>query len=160
MAVSYKLSVFLMSVAGLAGSIRKKGFVERISSLSFSGEMVQIESDIHIAENGPLKEGEVVALGGHELKCQHVIHAVGPMWNGGTSGETEALIKCVENCLISANKLSCKSVALPAISTGNVSLFILTIQGFSSFQKLLVPRLCLTQHLNGYVITLKALVEY
>lgn len=59
--------------------------------------MVQIESDIHISENGPLKEGEAVALGGHELKCTYVIHAVGPMWNGGVHGEVSISILADSN---------------------------------------------------------------
>lgn len=51
--------------------------------------MVQIESDIYVAENGPLKDAQVIALGGHELKCDHVLHAVGPIWKDGISGEVQ-----------------------------------------------------------------------
>eukprot|EP01127_Copromyxa_protea_P017362 TRINITY_DN527_c0_g1_i4.p1 TRINITY_DN527_c0_g1~~TRINITY_DN527_c0_g1_i4.p1 ORF type:complete len:175 (-),score=9.07 TRINITY_DN527_c0_g1_i4:112-636(-) len=80
--------------------------------------MVQIESDIHISEHGPLKDGEVAVLGGHNLKCQHVIHAVGPIWNGGYKGEANILSICILNCLTAANGLSYKSIAMPAISTG------------------------------------------
>jgi len=93
--------------SGLAGAISKKG-----------GEMVQIESDIYYAEHGSLQEGEVVALGAHNLKCKHVIHAVGPTWNGGKQGEQLLLEMCVVASLEKANQLKLKSISLPAISTG------------------------------------------
>jgi O-acetyl-ADP-ribose deacetylase (regulator of RNase III) len=49
--------------------------------------MIQLESDIYFSEHGALQEGEIVVLGAHNLKCKHVIHAVGPTWNGGQQGE-------------------------------------------------------------------------
>jgi len=93
--------------SGLAGAISKKG-----------GEMVQLESDIYFSEHGALQEGEIVVLGAHELKCKHVIHAVGPTWNGGNQGEPLLLEMCVKACLVKANEMGMKSISLPAISTG------------------------------------------
>jgi len=93
--------------SGLAGAISKKG-----------GDMVQIESDIYFREHGALEEGDVVVLGGHNLKCKHVIHAVGPTWQGGQQGETILLEMCVLNCFKEASRLGLKSISLPAISTG------------------------------------------
>lgn len=80
--------------------------------------MIQVESDIYFSEHGPLQEGEIVVLGAHELKCKHVIHAVGPTWQGGNQGEPLLLEMCVKACLVKANEMGLKSISLPAISTG------------------------------------------
>ena len=55
---------------------------------------------------------------GYRLPAQHVIHAVGPVWHGGSQGEDEALASCYRGSieLCRANDLA--SVAFPAISTG------------------------------------------
>jgi O-acetyl-ADP-ribose deacetylase (regulator of RNase III) len=52
------------------------------------------------------------------LPARHVIHAVGPVWHGGTNREDELLASCYRRALelCQANALS--SVAFPAISTG------------------------------------------
>ena len=47
-----------------------------------------------------------------------IIHAAGPEWKGGRWKEAEDLKKVVEGCLIEANKHNCKSIVIPAISTG------------------------------------------
>lgn len=48
----------------------------------------------------------------------HVIHTVGPVWNGGACGEQELLESCYRRCLEVADELGATSVAFPAISTG------------------------------------------
>jgi len=55
---------------------------------------------------------------GYRLPAQHVIHAVGPVWNGGGSGEEELLASCyrVAIDLAAAQKLA--SIGFPSISTG------------------------------------------
>jgi O-acetyl-ADP-ribose deacetylase len=55
---------------------------------------------------------------GYRLPASHVIHAVGPVWNGGGHGEDELLASCYRRSieLCRDNKLT--SVAFPAISTG------------------------------------------
>ncbi|EYB68964.1 hypothetical protein DEIPH_ctg012orf0023 [Deinococcus phoenicis] len=47
-----------------------------------------------------------------------VIHAVGPIWRGGTHGEAELLAGAYRESLRLAVENGCRSVALPAISTG------------------------------------------
>ena len=56
--------------------------------------------------------------GGHRLPARFVIHAVGPVWNGGQQGEDETLASCYRASLQLAEAHSCGSVAFPAISTG------------------------------------------
>lgn len=47
-----------------------------------------------------------------------MIHAVGPVWDGGARGESELLASCYRNALARADEVGARSVALPAISTG------------------------------------------
>ncbi len=65
-----------------------------------------------------LPSGEAVATGAGEMKCSYVIHTVGPVWQGGASGEPEKLASCYRNSLALAEQLKLKSLAFPAISTG------------------------------------------
>jgi O-acetyl-ADP-ribose deacetylase (regulator of RNase III) len=55
---------------------------------------------------------------GYRLPAKHVIHAVGPVWNGGGHGEDALLASCYLTAiaLCCANNLA--SIAFPAISTG------------------------------------------
>jgi O-acetyl-ADP-ribose deacetylase (regulator of RNase III) len=55
---------------------------------------------------------------GYRLPARHVIHAVGPVWQGGGSNEDELLASCYRTALdlAASNKLA--SLAFPAISTG------------------------------------------
>src|SRR2546430_17450019 len=62
--------------------------------------------------------GEARITGGHDLPARHVIHTVGPVWDGGHQGEDEALANCYRNSLRLAEEHNLKSVAFPAISTG------------------------------------------
>jgi O-acetyl-ADP-ribose deacetylase (regulator of RNase III) len=55
---------------------------------------------------------------GYRLPAKHVIHAVGPVWNGGGSREDELLAGCYRTALDLAATHSLASVAFPAISTG------------------------------------------
>jgi O-acetyl-ADP-ribose deacetylase len=55
---------------------------------------------------------------GHRLPARHVIHAVGPVWNGGTADEEALLASCYRSALDLAAAHRLASVAFPAISTG------------------------------------------
>ena len=55
---------------------------------------------------------------GYKLPAKHVIHAVGPVWNGGKHGEPELLASCYRTALTLAAEHGLQSIAFPAISTG------------------------------------------
>jgi O-acetyl-ADP-ribose deacetylase len=55
---------------------------------------------------------------GYGLPAKHVIHAVGPVWNGGAEGEDDLLASCYRAALDLAAADRLASIAFPAISTG------------------------------------------
>jgi O-acetyl-ADP-ribose deacetylase (regulator of RNase III) len=67
---------------------------------------------------GGCPPGEAKATSGYRLPVRHVIHTVGPVWSGGSSGEAETLAACHRNAIAIAAELGCRTVAFPAISTG------------------------------------------
>jgi len=66
----------------------------------------------------PCPTGEARITPGFDLLASHVIHAVGPVWHGGHSGEDEALAACYRSALTLARDHGLTSIAFPAISTG------------------------------------------
>ena len=87
-----------------------------------------VDGAIHRAAGPELQEacnriggcptGEARITGGYRLKARHVIHTVGPRWQGGDRGEPEQLASCYRNALRLAREHGCRTVAFPAISTG------------------------------------------
>jgi O-acetyl-ADP-ribose deacetylase (regulator of RNase III) len=67
---------------------------------------------------GGCPPGDARVTGGHGLRARWVIHAVGPVWEGGGRGEDEALASCYRRALDLAAERGARSVAFPAISTG------------------------------------------
>jgi O-acetyl-ADP-ribose deacetylase len=62
--------------------------------------------------------GDAKATPGFALAARFVIHTVGPIWEGGQSGEARLLASCYRRCLEVADELGVSSIAFPAISTG------------------------------------------
>ena len=62
--------------------------------------------------------GEARITGGHRLPARHVIHTVGPVWQGGGEGEAALLASCYRASLQLAAKRGLASLAFPAISCG------------------------------------------
>ncbi|MDH3699938.1 MAG: O-acetyl-ADP-ribose deacetylase [Alphaproteobacteria bacterium] len=62
--------------------------------------------------------GQAKITGGYCLAATHVIHTVGPVWQGGGRGEDDLLANCYRQSLARAAENDVASVAFPAISTG------------------------------------------
>ena len=62
--------------------------------------------------------GEARATRGHRLHARHVIHTVGPVWEGGNAGEAALLASCYRASLQLAGLRGANSIAFPAISCG------------------------------------------
>jgi O-acetyl-ADP-ribose deacetylase (regulator of RNase III) len=98
----------LMGGGGVDGAVHRKG-----------GDAILAECR-RIREtqfpNG-LPTGQAVITSGGRLKARHVIHTVGPVWDG--TGKSELLLRdCYFNSLSLAKSLGLGSIAFPAISTG------------------------------------------
>jgi len=70
------------------------------------------------ASLGGCPTGEARATGAGRLPARYVIHAVGPVWQGGTCGEGALLSSAYGRSLEIALDLGCRTVAFPALSTG------------------------------------------
>ncbi|HEX3997965.1 MAG TPA: macro domain-containing protein [Pirellulales bacterium] len=67
---------------------------------------------------GGCPTGEARITSGYLLPASYVIHAVGPIWDGGDMGEPELLAKCYRSALEIAADKRLADIALPCISTG------------------------------------------
>ena len=67
---------------------------------------------------GDIEPGQAVHTPAFRLKAKYIIHTVGPVWVDGKHGEKDILHSCYANSLSLADKLKCKSVAFPLISSG------------------------------------------
>jgi len=67
---------------------------------------------------GGCETGEAKITKGYLLPAKYIIHTVGPVWHGGSSGEEVKLANCYRNSLDLAFIYHCKTIAFPNISTG------------------------------------------
>ncbi|MFL9854968.1 O-acetyl-ADP-ribose deacetylase [Paraburkholderia madseniana] len=67
---------------------------------------------------GGCATGDAKITRGYQLPAKHVIHAVGPVWQGGARGEADLLASCYQRSLEVAHQAHCRSIAFPAISCG------------------------------------------
>ncbi len=89
------------------------GAIHRAGGPAIAEECRRIRS-----ERGSLSPGQAVATTAGRLWAAYVIHAVGPIWNGGHNREAEALSSCYCESMRIADELKLRSIAFPAISTG------------------------------------------
>ncbi|MBO9714038.1 O-acetyl-ADP-ribose deacetylase [Sphingomonas sp.] len=67
---------------------------------------------------GGCKPGQAKVTRGYRLPARHVIHTVGPVWQGGDKDEPETLASCYRQSLAIAAERGFETIAFPAISTG------------------------------------------
>jgi O-acetyl-ADP-ribose deacetylase (regulator of RNase III) len=67
---------------------------------------------------GGCATGDAKLTRGYRLPARYVIHAVGPVWHGGRSGEPGLLAACYRRCIEIAAAQGIRTLALPSISTG------------------------------------------
>ena len=67
---------------------------------------------------GGCATGSAKMTAGYRLPARHVIHAVGPVWEGGSHDEDELLASCYRTALGFARDQGMRSIAFPAISCG------------------------------------------
>lgn len=67
---------------------------------------------------GGCKTGQAKITKAYRLPCRHIIHTVGPVWNGGSHNEDDLLADCYQNSLKLAAEHNIRTIAFPSISTG------------------------------------------
>jgi O-acetyl-ADP-ribose deacetylase (regulator of RNase III) len=70
------------------------------------------------ARLGGCATGDAMATSGGRLPARYIVHAVGPVWRGGGSGEAELLASAHRRSVEVGAELGCRSIAFPAISCG------------------------------------------
>lgn len=97
----------LLGGGGVDGAIHRAG-----------GPEILAECQTIRARQGGCPTGQAVITGAGRLKALHVVHTVGPVWNGGTRGESDLLRACYQNSLYVAAHNGARTIAFPSISTG------------------------------------------
>ncbi len=82
------------------------------------GPQIALECGEWIRTHGEVTPGHAAITSGGRLPARHVIHAVGPVWHGGTSGEPELLARAYRSSMQLAEEHRLRSIAFPSISTG------------------------------------------
>lgn len=92
---------------GVCGAIHRAG-----------GPTIAEECRRIFEERGPLAHGESAITGAGKLPAKWVVHAVGPMWNGGGEGEADELAAAYRSAIALADDAGATSMTFPSISTG------------------------------------------
>ncbi len=90
---------------GVDGAIHRRG-----------GPAIMEETRRRYPEGCPTGSAVISTAG--ELPARWVIHAVGPVWRGGSHGEAQLLASAYRRSLELAQEHQCRSVAFPSLSTG------------------------------------------
>ena len=95
----------LVGGGGVDGAIHRRG-----------GPEIMRDTDARYPDGCPTGSAVISTAG--KLTAKYVIHAVGPVWSGGQRGEEELLVGAYRRSLELAAEHECRSIALPALSTG------------------------------------------
>lgn len=97
----------LLGGGGVDGAIHREG-----------GIRILEECRAILVRQGRCQAGEAVITSGGRLKARYVIHAVGPVWQGGEAEEERLLARAYGNSLRLALEHGIRTIAFPCISTG------------------------------------------
>jgi len=97
----------LIGGGGVDGAIRRAG-----------GPDIESECAAIRAARGGCPTGSAVITTAGRLAATHVIHAVGPIWQGGGHGEPALLASAYRSSLALAAEHGLHTIAFPSISTG------------------------------------------
>jgi O-acetyl-ADP-ribose deacetylase len=90
---------------GVDGAIHRRG-----------GPEIMRDTDARYPDGCPTGSAVISVAG--RLAAKFVIHAVGPVWRDGGHGEAELLAAAYRRSLELAAEYDCRSIAVPALSTG------------------------------------------
>lgn len=99
--------------SGLLGGKGVDGAIHSAGGPEIMEECMEIRK-----QQGGCPPGHAVITGAGQLQVKHIIHTVGPIWEGGGRGEEHTLAECYRNSLLLAMKVGARSIAFPNISTG------------------------------------------
>lgn len=94
----------LLAGGGVCGAIFKKAGSDELADACI--------------EIGGCETGNAVITPGFSLPARYIIHAVGPVWNGGHDNEAQLLYDTYMHSLVLAMENDCQSIAFPVISSG------------------------------------------
>ncbi|KAK2493461.1 hypothetical protein MC885_011875 [Smutsia gigantea] len=87
--------------------------------LAKAGPKLQEELDT-VGQMAEVGVGTVLQTSGHSLRCRHVLHVVAPVWKNGNASSLKIMEDIIRKCLEITDRLSLRSIAFPAIGTGNL----------------------------------------
>jgi O-acetyl-ADP-ribose deacetylase (regulator of RNase III) len=97
----------LLGGGGVDGAIHRAG-----------GPRILDECKVIVEKIGRCPVGEAVITTGGNLRARFVVHTVGPVWRGGSHGESSHLESAYRNSLEVARSRGIRTIAFPSISTG------------------------------------------
>ncbi|XP_041369508.1 protein mono-ADP-ribosyltransferase PARP14-like [Gigantopelta aegis] len=94
----------------------KNGAVSK-SILTAAGDSLQKECRRNYSKG--IQPGEIAVTSGGNLNCKKVFHTCLPNWSNDPTGK-QLLSNLIFDCMKEASKTKCRSIAFPAMGTGNL----------------------------------------